>query len=456
MGLHLVAEPEAERDAAGDADVVLQVPPELGVAVLDQRITAALGVSRRPSSVEVVEAGKRERAAHVAGVVAAVAAGLEQEAGAGRVPADGVIEVGGELEVGALSSAFDLRAAGVERLEHEQRRLVGRRGRERRLVPRLEAGLVEEVAADRAADREAEDVVRRVARVSPLRQIVVADAEVLTVRARALVARAQGARLAQRVIDAGGEVGAIGRPADAAGDVPLRQRRVQRLRVVGVDRVRGQREAGAILDQRAVEGEGSVLLLLGRSARRERIAGVQRLVAEHEVGRAAQRPAARTRMDVDEHHPAAMILRGEEIAAEADRLDLRLRRQAAAAEPVDAERRAGPSHLLQRLLHVVGIVGQRLDLRPRHDVAECVAARIESPVARILADDDVFRDLGDGQLHLAPPARPRAHADVVELLHIEARELCRHRVATGSKAREDGLAAVVRAHLDRRAGRLYR
>ena len=99
--------------------------PELRVRVLDQRIAAALGVSRRPSGVEVVEAGERERAAHVAGVVAAVAAGLEQEAGARRVPADGVVEVGGELEVGARASAGDLRAAGVERVEHEQRRLVG-------------------------------------------------------------------------------------------------------------------------------------------------------------------------------------------------------------------------------------------------------------------------------------------------------------------------------------------
>ncbi len=77
-----------------------------------------------------------------------------------------------------------------------------------------------------------------------------------------------------------------------------------------------------------------------------------------------------------------MILGSEEIAPEADRLNLRFRRQAAAAKAVDAERRAWARHLLQGGLHLVGVVWQGLNLFTRQQVAEGIAAWVEGALPR--------------------------------------------------------------------------
>ena len=57
--------------------------------------------------------------------------------------------------------------------------------------------------------------------------------------------------------------------------------------------------------------------------------------------------------------------------------------------------RAGPRHLLQHLLHLVGIVGQRVDLILREHVAEPIALRIGRARRRIAADRDALVDLLD-------------------------------------------------------------
>jgi hypothetical protein len=139
----------------------------------------------------------------------------------------------------------------------------------------LEARFVEEVAADGPGLRDAKDILGGVARVCPGGEVEVADAEIAAARTVALIAGAERVRFGQRVIDSGREVGAIRGPPDAGGEIPLRQRGVDRLRVVGVDAVAREREAGPILLDRSTERERTVLLLLGRLPRRKCIARVE-------------------------------------------------------------------------------------------------------------------------------------------------------------------------------------
>ena len=73
-------------------------------------------------------------------------------------------------------------------------------------------------------------------------------------------------------------------------------------------------------------------------------------------------------------------------------------------------RRARPAHLLQRRLHLVGIVGQRLNLLAGQQVAEGIAPRVERALARVLADGDVFGDLASASFisrRVLLPARRR-------------------------------------------------
>ena len=84
-------------------------------------------------------------------------------------------------------------------------------------------------------------------------------------------------------------------------------------------------------------------------------------------------------------------------------------------KPSTRMRRAGPGHLLQHLLHLVRIVGQRLDLILRQHVAEAIALRIRRGGRRVAADRHALGDLLDRQRHLAPvvsPARTRTSGTV--------------------------------------------
>ena len=107
----------------------------------------------------------------------------------------------------------------------------------------------------------------------------------------------------------------------------------------------------------------------------------------------------------------------EHVAAETDLLDLALRRQPSAAEAVDAQHRPRAGHVPQRLLHLVRVVGQLVDLRLVEDRRKCVAARIAGALARVAADLHRLGETRDCQLHLATVVTcPHAHvADVGRL-----------------------------------------
>ena len=138
-----------------------------------------------------------------------------------------------------------------------------------------------------------------------------------------------------------------------------------------------------------------------------------------------------------------MVLGRKEIASEADRLNLRLGRQPAAAKSVHADGCARPAHLLQRRFHVVWIVGQRFNLLPGQEVSESVAPRIERAIARVLPDDDIFEDLGQRQPHLAPRVAASAEAHVVQLSRFEPWEFGADGISSRQERREDCVAALI-------------
>ena len=173
---------------------------------------------------------------------------------------------------------------------------------------------------------------------------------------------------------------------------------------VGVDRlavvvgvavdVDGQR--GLALDQRAVEVEAETPVLFGPQRRRKRVARVERLVAEAEVGHAAPAVHARLGGDVDAEAAAGLVVVGRvRVHAEPNRLDLRLRRQPPTAKPVDPHRRARPRHLHQELLELVGVVGQLGDLL----FAQRRRERVAGHVGRVGPHDHFFREPGQRQVH---------------------------------------------------------
>jgi hypothetical protein len=93
----------------------------------------------------------------------------------------------------------------------------------------------------------------------------------------------------------------------------------------------------------------------------------------------AERAAARTRDQVDDNHPAAVILGRKQITPESNRLDLRLRRQSPATKSVHADRRARPAHLFQRRLHVIRIIRQAIEGLPEGPIVGKVPRLIKPP-----------------------------------------------------------------------------
>ena len=201
-------------------------------------------VGRHSARAGVLFEGGRYRSddASNMGVVAAIAAGLEQEAGAGRVPSDGVVEVGGGLEVGALRppsicappvlNASSTSSAGSSVAEVEN-------------VVWCESPVSLKLP-QRTADREAEDVVGRIARVAAPANRAPTPRFSLSVLVGS--SRAASATGSARKQHGAGEVGAKCAGRRMLPRRSLRQRRVQCLRVVGIDGVRGERKPGAVLE----------------------------------------------------------------------------------------------------------------------------------------------------------------------------------------------------------------
>ena len=157
--------------------------------------------------------------------------------------------------------------------------------------------------------------------------------------------------------------------------------------------------------------------LLGRLLGRERVARVQRLVAEGGGGVVAPVAVARPGADVDAREAGLVVLGGIRIEAEADLGDLRLRRQPAAREAVDAHDGAGAGHVRQLLGHLLLVVGQGVDLVLRQRRREVVGDVLVGLVAR---DLDLLDVAGDREQHVAvlPPAA--ADVDVGDLRGLEA------------------------------------
>jgi hypothetical protein len=141
----------------------------------------------------------------------------------------------------------------------------------------------------------------------------------------------------------------------------------------------------------------------------------------------------------------------EHVAAETNLLDLSLRRQPPAAEAVHAQHRSGAAHVAERLLHLVGIVGQLVDLRLAEHGGERVAARIAGPLARVAPDLDRLGELRNRQFHLAAVVAG-ADAEVAYVGRLEAGRLHVDRVAARLERREQRVAA--RAGVDGRRSAL--
>ena len=119
-----------------------------------------------------------------------------------------------------------------------------------------------------------------------------------------------------------------------------------------------------IVGQSSDGGEAVDLILLGPLDRHKRAASAQRSVPHAERRVVADRSEARPRDDLDEHAAGAMVLRCKLVARDANRSNLRFRRQRAPLEPVDPDDGAGAGHVLQLLLQCGGVIGQRFDLIP--------------------------------------------------------------------------------------------
>ena len=176
------------------------------------------------------------------------------------------------------------------------------------------------------------------------------------------------------------------------------------------------------LQQRAAQVQRVLLRLLGSLLRLERVARVQRVVAEREVHAAAQRPEAGLRHDVDEHHAGRCGSRPRTCRCE-KRID-RICDFGGSLPPRKPSTRIvapGPAISFSTCSISSGIVGQRVDLILRQHVAEPIAVRIGRDRRRVAADRDALVELLDRQRHLAPVVAG-AHADVGHDRRLEARE----------------------------------
>ena len=153
--------------------------------------------------------------------------------------------------------------------------------------------------------------------------------------------------------------------------------------------------------------------------RSERVSRVQDVVAEPGRGGAAPGVEPRLGRDVDEHHALLVRVGREHAAAEADLLDLVFRRQFAAPEPVHADRGAGPGHFFEDTFHLVGIVGQLVDLGLAEHGCERVVSRIAGALARIARHVDRLGEPCDLQPDLAP-VLAAADSNVARIVRFEA------------------------------------
>jgi hypothetical protein len=119
-----------------------------------------------------------------------------------------------------------------------------------------------------------------------------------------------------------------------------------------------------------------------------------RAIAHREVGAAAQRPDARLRDDVDERAARIGRFRGELIARDVDRLDLRLRRHLLPLEAVDAQHGVGAGQFGKLPLQFGRVVRQRTNLLVGQREAELRGAPIGGRFLRVAPDHHLVLEPG--------------------------------------------------------------
>ena len=304
-----------------------------------------------------------------------------------------VIEIGAERQRLRVLAAGDLRAAHRERIEDPHGRHLDRGGA-RAVAPRVaHAGPQERAAAERADLLHHELAVVVLARVGALLAIPLADALVPVLEG--VVAKAEAQRLidGQRVIDIQVAVEAVVVALDRhrfGAVLAIRRHDVDVRRLAAVHVVDEEVERALVLDQRAAAAHAEIAIAFRPAFRHERAAAAQRIAEQAIVHVHPHRPHARLRDDLDVDAARGVEFRGELIARDADRSDLRLVRQRRAFEAVDADHRAGAGHVHQLLAQHLGIVGQIRELLARQRRAERRSARIGGGGLLVLADQHGF------------------------------------------------------------------
>ena len=439
--LHFLPQARADRQLLPHTDVVLHIEPELGLRDRDARIANVARERRRLAERARVEAGEREGAGRVPQLARSIAAGLELQPRAYGVSAGRDVEVVVQLEEIEAAASRNLGAAAVERVQDEHgRRRAQRREREVVGAP-LHAQIVEERLAHRAGERSAEHVLVARLAVGALGQIEIADAEIVRRGVAALEFGAEHLRVREHVLDAQRGVQRVVRLANRVGEEAGRQRGHDRLRIERVDALDRDRHRRVLFPERARQREAVALVPFVAFHGSEGVARVQRRVAKTDVGRSAPAVEARLGRDVDEHEAELVRVGGEHVSAEANLLDLVFLRQLAASESVDPHHGAGARHVAQHLLHLVGIVGQLVDLGLAEHRRKRVAARVAGARARVAADLHRLRKLRDRKLHLAAVVAA-AHADVSDCGRLEPRRFDANCVAARIERSERRLAAA--------------
>ena len=457
MGLRLVAQAGGQRQPLAHADVVLDVERPLQVEVVDVRIADPPRVAARPPGLERGQALERVGAEIVRRVVRVERSGVEPHAAADRVDAAHVIEIRREVDRPGAAAAGDLRAAAGERVVDPDGHAVDRRAR-RRVAPRiLEPRVDEGAAAERSDFLNPERVVVLVAVVGAIDLVVAADAEVVLRRVVLVVVDAQRLVLGDGVVEHRVDVlvGARLPQRHRLGDQPAGRLHVEIRRVERGRTVQRDVERGAVLDQRAREVAAVLLLPLGPLDVDQRAAAGERAVAQVVAAAAAQRPDPRLSDDVDEQAAGAVVLRGERVARDVDRLDHRLGRQLAALEAVDADDAVAAGHVLQLLGHFGRIVRQRVDLLARQRGAERAVVAVGRRFLLVAADGHRILQTLDRQHDQLLVVVGAADAHVLEHAGIEAGKLRRDEISSGrQRDRRDPLFRRLRGFPRHRRGRL--
>ena len=189
-------------------------------------------------------------------------------------------------------------------------------------------------------------------------------------------------------------------------------------------------------DERPAETQAEVAVLRRPLTRDHRVPAVERAVVEAEPRLSAQRTHPGLRDDVDEEAEGRVVLGGERVARDVDRLDLRLGRQLLPLERIDADRRVGAGEALELAGHLVRVFRECLHLLARQRRPERPRA-VRGRGLLVAPHRHVLGEPGERQHHQVLVVAG-LEADVAQQPHLEARELPLQRVTAGHQVLEGG------------------